>query len=539
MLAYFSFTACDKVGDNSSVVIKLDPYKTTVNIIFLNAKTQIPIGYEDVKKVRVQIFGANANQVHDISGVTQSSYYSARGFMTLGIEKSVKPTPANPFKFTIVAEAEGYVSTSVPMNIVSESHGSIQVQMVEISNPSKGIASIVNTDLTVDHGVVNSTVLITTPVVATTNTKAVLTIPQNTIIKDASGTPLEGNITTTMVYFNNIDDESIQCFPGGLMANVVQNGVEKDVMFYSAGFVAIEMTDGSGRKAKSFENNQIQVCIEVPLQTYNPVTNTTIQVGDEIPLWSYEPSTGQWNYEGQMIIYNQNGSYIVNGFFSHLSYWNWDWGWGDGYCEYGCQLHFISNTYPAGYPVGCYFLIHRQSDGVLLDDSRNHWGSGMFGGGTGSGTMVLIGETVQFWRVSSGIPVVIEARDYWYNTTIGAQLVNDLCSGTYDFELTPPQLPPSDSVVVKLNGYCPSSPNDTVYPSLGYYYKNITRNGPWLSGYMVNGNSTLYNMILGDTYKFGTTFNGVYEQYDMTIVQSGFYIFSVQFTQAMCDEIVY
>ncbi len=537
--AFLPMGSCDKSGNDIPIVIRLDPYKTTLNVIFLNAKTQVPIGYDDSKKVQVQVLGPDANLVSDISGVSQTTYTSARGFLTLGVSKSAVPSPSNPVKFTIVAEADGYVSTSSPVNMVGEIHGSIQIQMVEIANTPKGTVAVVNTELQVNQGVVANTFQITTPIVASSNTKAVLTIPRNTVIKDASGAPLEGNITTTLVYFNNIDDESIQCFPGGLMANIDQAGIESDVMFYSAGFVALEMKDGSGRKAKSFENNQIQVCIDVPPQTFNPLTNTTVQDQDEIPLWSYDPSGGQWYYEGEMLVYFQNGSLTVNGFFSHLSYWNWDWWWGGEYCSVGCQLHFISNTFPEGYPVGCYFLIHRQSDGVLLDDSRNHWGDGMFGGGTGSGTLVHIGETFQFMLVAPGIPVVIEIRDYWYNTTIGAQIVNDLCSGMYDVELTPPQLPPSDSVEVKVNGYCPSHPNDTVYPSLGYYYKNITHNGPWTSGYMVSGKTTLYNMILGDTYKFGMTFNGIYQEYDMTIVQSGFYIYSVQFTQEMCDEIVY
>ncbi len=77
-----------------------------------------------------------------------------------------------------------------------------------------------------------------------------VSIPSGTVMRDSQGNALSGPLNVLVAHFDNTVEEAMSAFPGGLMTNVERsNGENQDGLFYSAGLVAIEITDASGRVA--------------------------------------------------------------------------------------------------------------------------------------------------------------------------------------------------------------------------------------------------------------------------------------------------
>lgn len=528
-LSLIVLASCEDTG-TTSVVVYHNPFNTTLNIQFVDAQTGQPVGYSDNKEVSVEVLGADASLVADITGVKNSTYHSAHGFLSLGVSKNKAPSQSNPIEFTLICTSAGYLSTSYPVIISEVSHGNININLVSLTNPPDGVAPVVNSGVIVNHGVVSETHVIQTPTVASTNTRATLTIPQNAVFKDKDGAPLEGTLTTTMLYFSNIDESSLASFPGGgLMANVNMGNESNEGMFFSAGFVTIDIQDGSGRKAKTIDGTPLQLDMDISDQTYNPVTQSFVQSGDSIQLWSYEPSTGKWTLEGSAQVSSKRGSLSISASLHHLSWYNWDWflGWD---CTWNCaRIVFRSNVLQNGQISYVNLEGYQLPSGTLI--GSRFWQYGYYMPiDTYDGTS---GVYLQY--VPCNVPVQIVAKDP-SGFNMGSVDVNDLCTGDHDLYLTPQSIPPSDSVTVTAYGFCPNNPLDTIFPSLGYYYRNISKNTAWVSGFMTNGHAVIYNVILNDTYLLGAYLNGTWQEYQMVVNQTD-YFYSVQLTQEICDQI--
>ncbi|MCD4746077.1 MAG: hypothetical protein K8R58_07245, partial [Bacteroidales bacterium] len=243
----------DNPTEGIKLIVNYDLIKASFSIKFINAKTSEPIGLSDGKIVEITITGQDKDKVLDVTGVKNSyyKYESAGGFFGLSIDPNVQPSEANPVEFTVVAEANGFVNNSIPFSVKSEQHLSLVVQMVEINNPPEGVDVVSDNTGNANNGVVSNDIVLTTDPVSTTFSTSTLTIPKDVVLKDASGTKLNGTLTTSFIYLSNRHDESLASFPGGLITNI--NTVTNPVLFYSAGYAAIEIKDASGRKAKIIE----------------------------------------------------------------------------------------------------------------------------------------------------------------------------------------------------------------------------------------------------------------------------------------------
>ncbi|MCK9616204.1 MAG: hypothetical protein M0R21_00035 [Lentimicrobiaceae bacterium] len=523
--------SCEDTG-TTSVVVYHNPFNTTLNIMFTDAQTGNPIGYGTDKAVHIQILGSDASLVADISGVKHTSYESANGFLSLGVSKSKAPSQSDPIEFTLVCTTSDYLSTSYPVIITETSHGNITINMVAMANPPEGVVTQVNHDISVNNGLVSQTTVVTSPTIPSINTRAALTIPENAILKDASGTALQGTLTTSLVYFSNLDATSLASFPGGgLMANV-NTGVENtDGMFFSAGFVAIDIQDASGRVAKTIEGTPLQLDMEISDQTFNPITNAPVQPGDTIQLWSYEPTTGQWTLEGSAAIGGTRSNLNITASLHHLSWYNWDW-----FISYGCQwgygsaqIRFLSSILQNGQVSYINLEAYQQGSGALIGSRLGEYGYYMqidtYDGTSG----------VSIYGGPSNVPIVMKAKDP-SGFEMGSVDISDLCQGIYDINLVPQGIPPSDSVTVKVYGFCPSNPLDTIFPSLAFWYKDMATNLNWLPGFLTNGKAVIHNIILNHTYKLGASLDGQWHEYNMVVNQTN-YLFGVQFTQDICNQI--
>ncbi|HEU0298521.1 MAG TPA: hypothetical protein VFR37_03685 [Longimicrobium sp.] len=290
-----------------------------------DARTGLPL---DGVQVTLGISGPAARRVIDVAGNPITELTTDRGFMALGLTGAV-PTKAAPAELLVVASAAGYVETSQWMTHTAARNDPEIIAMVSLAAPPPGTAvGTSGAAVAGPGGVLAATVTVSTAPDAVTGGRASVTLPAGTVVRDRSGTPLSGALQTTVVYFNNQNDESLAAFPGGFSPRVENPpaGSPSGGAFTSAGFASITVRDGAGREARTF-STPIQVSVDVPAATVNPETGAAVKNGDVVPYWSYATRTGRWRYEGLATLAGPNaaGNFTTAVPTNHLSPFNDDW----------------------------------------------------------------------------------------------------------------------------------------------------------------------------------------------------------------------
>jgi hypothetical protein len=153
-----------------------------------------------------------------------------------------------------------------------------------------------------------------------TQTQVVATFAAATVFKDAQNVPItNGNgLNINITNFNNAAVEAVSSISGGL------DNVETSVglsTFLLGGAVNITASLG-GVNVKSF-STPIPVNLNIPANTYNPVTKAFIKAGDRLPIWSKNEGSAIWVSEGTSLIETDgaNGRLKTVLLISHLSTW--------------------------------------------------------------------------------------------------------------------------------------------------------------------------------------------------------------------------
>lgn len=521
IVAFISFLillySCDRTplyNDVQIITNTSDIIHTAVGLTFLDAKTGNILGNSG-EIVRVSVTGQDADDVYDITGKQKETYAVSKGFLALGVYSDREPSLENPLKFNLVIQTVGFLKTSIPIQIYGRGRFNKEVPLVRFTDPPEGVTTKFIVDDLANGALVEDMEIITDEV-GPAMTKATITAPAGMEMRDESGNLLEGPISTRVVYFSHEEQNALQAYPGGLVAEVNENGVEDIVAFYSAGFVAIEIKDQEGREAKTFSNGTLGVEIEVSPNTYNPETTSEVMDGDVIPIWSYEVETGIWQREMDVnITTNGLGELVSTAQLEHLSFWNWDWK-GDA-CGNGIKIFICSDVDPVGSRVNLRLNVTRCEDGVLLNSRSFN---------------TTVGDCIQFVNVPAATPVMISA--FLCGDFLGEQKVMDMCNSQSDFCVNPVEPPTEVRLIV--DGYCPD--NDVlIKPTFAFWYKNLS-NGDcsyWYPGWFVDGEASI-RVSLGKMYRFVIYYNGNWIEHDAVIqVGSDIGCENIPFSSDMCD----
>jgi len=526
ILGSLIFVKCKQIGDPTDglkLIINYNVIKTTLSVTFLDGATGDPIGYNDGRIVNVVVNGEDADKILDVTGAAKSSFTSASGFLGFGLDPAFTPSTTNPINFTIVAECNGYASTSKPVAIYMESNQSIIITMVDLNNLPNGVTRVFDNSIFVSDSVVDDEVVVTTPTAGTTGTKAQLTIPQGTKIMDANGNILTGVLNTNIVYYNNIDDQALAAFPGGLTALVNLNGNNENVMFYSGGFASIEIADASGVKAKTFQYSEPQLMIEMSSNTYNKNTGAHVEDQDTVPLWSYDLESGNWKLDEWTLVEDNGGVLQATSGLSHLSFFNLDWWWPySGPSIIGAFLRFFYFVKDAGVDpetVALEITIRKKDDNTFInryvieapieeDYPIGGWGLG-------------------------NVPVILEIRSLCDLTNSQFVEIIDPSQGVYPITLQNIQST-AQSISVSFEGYCPNNPDIIIRPTTPFVYRDECSGGNWIWAYMVDGLVTLHNMELNHLYRVGVYYDGEFHEEGFEFDNTN-QSYQIEFTQEVCD----
>lgn len=525
------FVKCKKIQDptdNLKLFINYNVIKTTVSVSFVDAATDSLIRFDyNFKDVTVNLGGKDADKILDVTGATKSSFTSANGFLAFGVDPSYTPTSGNPIEFTIIAECQGYASTSIPVKLYDESHRSIIINMVDLNNLPTGVVRKTDNSGHISSDIVDNDVVLETSPAGTTGTKAKLTIKQGTKIKDAEGNVLSGDLSAELIYYNNMDQRSLASFPGGLTPSINESGNQGDAMFYSAGFARIEITDENGKKAKTFENEELELTVEIANNTYNKNTGTQIADGDQVPVWSYDLESGIWNFEKDAAIVNVGGTLQATTGISHLTFFNLDW-WDlynvpppliGAYIVFRLMFGKDATADPILIPLE--ITIKKKADGTFINKYL---------------IQAPIDEEypIGAWGLGN-TPVILEIRNMCDVTNVQTEEIIDPSQGVYEIDLEN-VTPTGQTVNVYFEGWCPNNPDIIIRPTMPFVYREICSGEQWIWTYMHEGYATLYNLNLNSAYSVGVYYDGEFYQ-EGVILEDPNQNYSIEFTPEVCDII--
>jgi len=143
-----------------------------------------------------------------------------------------------------------------------------------------------------------------------------------------------GRITGSVAYGDPTDAADLETFPGDFTTRIDTGGGEREQALITAGFVRINLTDGSGAPITSFAPGQTaKITMTIPPSTVNPETGMLISPGDTIPLFVFNESTGRWVVERTnggairraTVRAANDGTLYAEFETSHLSDFNLDW----------------------------------------------------------------------------------------------------------------------------------------------------------------------------------------------------------------------
>lgn len=415
----FLISSCDVKNpvDGIEVRIKNIPRTTTIRVEFVDAKT----GQQILDKIDVSFGGPNAADVITVNNKSMTQTSTTEGVIFFAVNDAKNPNPQNPVNVLVVAKSPNYISTSqlIAISKTGANYFTINMTNVTANQQPTGVTTTAKSNLTST----SSNTGTTQPITVATNENnpssvgASITVPQGTILKDASGNKLTGNVNARVTYFNPTEEEALKTFPGGLTVNTNTNGLGN---FTSAGFTAINMTVG-GTNVAQFEGGNVEISFDIPADLFNPETGQKVKVGDKIPMWSYDEINGTWKKEGDYTISaakTKSGTKlrVIKNNVKHLSYYNLDWFWGN-YCPYGRTFKLTaSSCYTWLYGI----LYRKNADGTRTY-LQGHW----IYLGDGSGELTLL-------NAPQGIQAEVDLYDYppsWGGKFIKTVVIDDLCVG--------------------------------------------------------------------------------------------------------------
>ena len=505
-------------ADNLKVIFSFKSTSAIISGQFLDAGTGLPV---EETEISLHIQGEGAEYVLDLAGASKTDFTVENGFVTFGIDENVIPTEAAPVALNIIAEAPGYVTSSQPLLIDKDRPFQFTMNMVNIANPPDGVganASIAG-QAGLDGALLNTISLNTTEPISKAGAR--LSIPAGTVITDRNGSPLTGQLTTTMLFYSNLQDNALAAFPGGFAVTLEKNevGARESVVFTTAGFVAIEILDSSGRTAKSF-SQPAQIEVDVSGQTLNPETGASITTGNILSFWSLDDEKLEWAFEGKGALTTPDaaGNYKLGFQLTHLSYYNLGWAFN---FEDGSACRRSRNV-----------ILRGISDYTQLNFTlQTQAGRFLRAGAVATNDSIFVLKNVR-----ASTPVVLSFQAF--GNEIGRVEINDLCAAG-DIPVALQAAPEGRSDVnIKVSAYCKNQPELVLRPTVPIYFRKKGTSTWYYAGLMTDGELTVNDIEIATTYEVKVTYGGKTKMAEYTIqVGQAAYILEFEISDDECPEI--
>lgn len=302
-----------------------EPIKSPVAVAFLDANPATQ--HKVIENLTITLIDPDG-KVLSSSGTTFSEISVKTGLISLGLKTDTEVTEQKPYRFRLVAKAEGYVETIQTVILQNEAPSYFPIYMVNEDAPPPGV-SFGRRNLPLASGGVMAT---DAEVVAPTvlgNIK--LNFRKGTRLlscgKSVEGNSPEVGIATT--HGDPANPNANRVFPNGFTVTDAIDSLGQIVAspsntfdFVSAGWVDINLQAG-GQTVNGF-SKPVEVEMPVSSQFINPATGLPVVAGDRIPLWSLNFQDGIWTNERNIVVEQGANGLIAKFPITHLSTWNLD-----------------------------------------------------------------------------------------------------------------------------------------------------------------------------------------------------------------------
>ncbi len=253
---------------------------------------------------RVTLAGPDADKIVTTDGTTKYSV-DAEGLLCLAVLPSLAPSSKEPIQFTLVIEADGYLTIVQPITVTSRNRLTRTLRWIDLARPPRTLAAGRITKHAGADGATSEPVALLTPSPPRSTDKASVLLEPGTRLLDRDGKPVAGAVTLTTVYTNAREPATSQVPGGGRLFSVKSRDgrINPDPLrvLSMAGSVTLESYSSAYQLAYS-SSLPIVCYMDLNPATINAQTGRPIQPGDSIPLYSYDAVTRQWQPEKAGIV---------------------------------------------------------------------------------------------------------------------------------------------------------------------------------------------------------------------------------------------
>ncbi len=323
------------------------PDSTQVNLTIVNAADGTPVN------------AGSLTVLSDTLNVVLAASDIVNGQATLSIAQEIlTDDDANGYpdfaaKLTVGVNASGFLTTNsdIIVDVYGDNYATTNMVSLLGDNAPQGVTSVVElVDFDSTATIVNDSGVEVIEVSTQDSDSAdsdlavvSLQIPTDVVFQSNDGVALDNSkLEISVTSFNADSEQALALLPGGLNAEVsnaadlaaalsdentqVSVSDSATVRLISAGFAAIEISDGTNHASNISSVSPISIQIPLANGVLNPETNELTKVGDIIPVWSLSSGDVAWLFEGEgEVALNNQNALVVNIDVRHLSYFNLAW----------------------------------------------------------------------------------------------------------------------------------------------------------------------------------------------------------------------
>ena len=299
--------ACKNPLEDIVISIK-DPIATSaIKIYYINAN------YADTarvpKNLKITFIGKDADKIVNSVGGKKISV-SKDGL--LGIAISSEST-TRPIKFTVVAEAEGFLSSVEEIEINGTGNIERTSRMFKLNSLPAGISLGLGTIESGSNGSASSSI--------STNGKieqTQLSIPIGLITKDKTGQTISGKLSYVLTHYDVSAKNYVPSSYTFYNAIGLDGKVLKPFDFNPFGFFSISIFNEKFERVANL-SKPVELVVEVS-ENYLRVNGNKLRAGEKIPFWGY--INGTWKMLSEVILNrNERGRLEVKVSVSDATYY--------------------------------------------------------------------------------------------------------------------------------------------------------------------------------------------------------------------------
>lgn len=321
----------------------------------------------------LKITGKEADRV--VNNLNDPKFvFSEEGQIRLAIERSIEPTPSEPFSFLATFSAEGFLPQSYRIRATNRANRGFTARLASLTTRTQGVLGMQATPNA--QGITTFADPEGLPWVRWTGAVS----PQGL---NPWGEPVQGNIRWRLQHFNRT---SKNVLPGQTIGRLYDpTGKElpdAHVFQGTAGFIYTQWVTETEEIAKLATPLAVQMWLE---NQVNPLTGKEIQKGEMLPLYQYNPFTGRWTKQADVVAEQEaTGRLFVRFAMQEGSYWIV--GWTTAVCNTATTFRIQSLLKDVDINYFCQYV--RESDGQVV---RNFFAS--MNNGSSFSTQFLPRET--------------------------------------------------------------------------------------------------------------------------------------------------